>query len=265
MNTKKLRDLKRFKTIVGILIKEGFGYYLTKITPKQLQPKGKTKLPLKPEERFRRTLEQLGPTFIKLGQILSLRPDLIPKQFVRELGNLQDDVPEFPFEEAKTTIEKELKKPLEKLFKTFNKKPIAAASVSQVYKATLPNGDIVAVKVQRPGIQKLMKTDIEIMYALAKYAEKHHNNLQRYRPVGIIKEFEEWTLRELDFRKEAQNAKRFRKNARDVKTLVIPKVYNAFSSERILTLEFIDGVELHQLHKLKNKKSYNLKKRWDIP
>jgi|TARA_B100001971_G_C18248326_1_gene576108 ubiquinone biosynthesis protein len=260
MNTKKLRDLKRFKTIVGILIKEGFGYYLTKITPKALQPKGETKLPLKPEERFRRTLEQLGPTFIKLGQILSLRPDLIPLKYVRELSNLQDDVPEFPYEDAKQTIEKELKKSLKELFKKFNKKPIAAASVSQVYKATLPNDDIVAVKVQRPGIQKQMKTDIEIMYALAKYAEKHYKNLQRYRPIGIIKEFEEWTLRELDFRKEAQNAKRFRKNAKHVKTLVIPKVYNTFSSERILTLEFIDGVELHQLHKLKNKKSYNLKK-----
>ncbi|MDA1196781.1 MAG: AarF/ABC1/UbiB kinase family protein [Nanoarchaeota archaeon] len=260
MNTKNLRDIKRFKTIVGILIKEGFGYYLTKITPSALQPKGDLKIPLKPEERFRRTLEQLGPTFIKLGQILSLRPDLIPKQFVRELGNLQDDVPEFPYEEAKETIEKELKKPINTLFKTLSKKPIAAASISQVYKATLHDGNTVAVKVQRPGIQKQMKTDIEIMYAIAKYAEKHHKNLRRYRPVGIIGEFEEWTLRELDFRKEANNARRFRKNARTVKTLIIPKVYGKLSSERVLTLEFIDGVELHQLRKLKNKKNYNLKK-----
>ena len=257
---KEIRDIKRFKTIVRILVKEGFGYYLTKITPKILQPKGENKLPLKPEERFRRTLEQLGPTFIKLGQILSLRPDLIPKQYVKELSNLQDDVPEFPYEEVRNIIETELKKPINKLFKTFSKKPIAAASISQVHKATLHNGKVVAVKVQRPDIQKQMKTDIDIMYALAKYLEKHHKSIRRYRPVGIIKEFEEWTLRELDFRKEAKNAKRFRKNARNVKSLVIPEVYTKLSTERVLTLEFIDGVELHQLHKLKNKKNYNLQK-----
>ena len=252
---KDFRDLARFNKIMFIITSQGFGYLFDKT---KFLRKKKAKELANPK-RLRKTLEKLGPTFIKLGQILSVRPDLLPKEYITELGSLQDKVPQFPFEKAEKLIEKELHKPISKLFKDFNKEPIASASISQVYKAKLPNGQIVAVKVQRPDVKETMKTDIEIMTYIAQLLEKHFVKIRKYSPVGIVEEFKDWTHDELDFRIESKNAKRFYNNFKGYDNVKIPKVYDKYSTKHVLTLEFINGIELHNLGKVKNKKGYNIK------
>ena len=258
---KEVRDIKRFNQILIVLFEEGFDFLLGKAKlkhyipfAKRLKSKLKKSENIKPEVMLRRTLERLGPTFIKFGQVLSVRPDLVPKEYSKELEKLQDKVPEFPFNEVKAIIEKEFGKSIEHLFLHFEKRPIASASISQVHKAILKNGDKVAVKVQRPGVKHLMETDIEIMFYFANLIEKHIEKLRRFQPVRIVNEFKEWTERELDFRLEARNAKRFYQNFKGSKTVYIPKVYEALTTERVLTLEFIEGVELNNIKEIKRRK-----------
>ena len=256
---KEVRDIKRFNEILLVLFEEGFDFLLSKIKLRHHIPITKRlglkkKEELKPEVMLRRTLERLGPTFIKFGQLLSVRPDLIPKEYSKELEKLQDKVPEFPFEDAKSIIEKEFGKSIEHLFLHFEKKPIASASISQVHKAILKNGDKVAVKIQRANVKHLMETDIEIMFYFAGLLENNVENIKRFKPVKIINEFKEWTEKELDFRLEARNAKRFGQNFKGSKTVHIPKIYDELTTERILTLEFMDGIELHNIKEIKKRK-----------
>lgn len=257
---KEVRDIKRFNQILVVLFEEGFGFLLTKIKLKHhipltkiLKSKLRKKGEPKPEVMLRRTLERLGPTFIKFGQLLSVRPDLIPKEYSKELEKLQDSVPPFLFKEVKDIIEEELGKSVEQIFTHFEKKPIASASISQVHKAVLKTGEKVAVKVQRPNVKKIMDTDVEIMIYFASLLEKHIENIKRFNPTKIVIEFKEWTEKELDFRIESRNAKRFYQNFKGSKTVYIPKVYDELTTERVLTLEFIDGVELHKIHEIKKK------------
>src|SRR3989338_1755964 len=258
---KEVRDIKRFNQILGVLFEEGFDYLLGKIGLKKhvsvtqrLKSKISKKEETKPEVRLRRTLEKLGPTFIKLGQLLSIRPDLVPKEYCKELEKLQDRVPPFAFSEARDIIQKELGKGIEHLFLSFDKTPIASASISQVYKAVMKNGAKVAVKVQRPNVKYLMETDIEIMGYIAQLLENNIDGIKRYKPLRIIREFRDWTEKELDFRLEARNAKRFYDNFKASKTVFIPKVYDEFTTEKILVLEFVEGVELHNLREIKKRK-----------
>ena len=252
---KEVKDIHRFNQIILILAQQGFGHLFDKIKLKKLFKRKKTIEP----ERLRKTLEKLGPTFVKFGQILSLRPDLIPKEYVKELGNLQDEVPPFPYNEVEKIIRKEFHKPINKVFSSFSKKPIASASISQVHKATLKDRTKVAVKVQRPDAKKIMDTDSEIMFYIAKLLEKHSEKIRRYNPVKIVQEFKEWTDKELDFEIEAKNAKRFYKNFKGNNKVKIPKVFDRYSSKMVLTSEFIDGIELHNIGKVKDKKGYNIK------
>ena len=258
---KEVRDIKRFNQILAVLFEEGFEFLLTKTKlrhyiplTKRLKSKLKKSQDLKPEVRLRRTLERLGPTFIKFGQVLSVRPDLVPKEYSKELEKLQDSVPEFSFNDAKSIIEKDFGKNLDKLFLHFEKKPIASASISQVHKAVLKTGEKVAVKVQRPNVKHMTETDIEIMLYIANLLDKHAEKIKRFDPARIVNEFKEWTEKELDFRLEARNAKRFEQNFKGSKTVHIPKVYDELTSERVLTLEFIDGVELHNIKEIKKRK-----------
>ncbi|MBI2653661.1 hypothetical protein HYX02_02505 [Candidatus Woesearchaeota archaeon] len=258
---KEVRDIKRLNEILLVLFEEGFGFLLDRIKLKQHVPvtkRLKSKLrkdeEKKPEVRLRKTLERLGPTFIKFGQLLSVRPDLIPKEYSKELEKLQDKVPEFPFSEVKSTIEKGFGKSIEHLFIHFEKKPIASASISQVHKAILKTGDKVAVKVQRPNVRQAMETDIEIMLYFASLLEKYVEKIRRFKPARIVNEFKEWTEKELDFRLEARNAKRFAQNFKGSKTVHIPKVYDELTGEKVLTLEFIEGIELHNLNEIRKRK-----------
>ena len=276
---KEVRDINRFNQILIVLFEEGFDFLLAKIKLRHhipLTKRLKSKLKpakildfrgtgnakhflvksdeVKPEVMLRRTLERLGPTFIKFGQVLSVRPDLIPKEYSKELEKLQDSVPPFPFDDAKAIIEKDFGKSIEHLFLHFEKKPIASASISQVHKAILKTGEKVAVKVQRPDVKHIMETDIEIMFYFAKLLERHMEKIRKFRPLRIVNEFKEWTEKELDFRLEARNAKRFYQNFKGSKTVCIPKVYDDLTSERVLTLEFIEGIELQNAREIKRRK-----------
>lgn len=256
---KEVRNLKRLNEILLVLFEEGFDYLISKIKLKRYIPLQKrirkTKKETTPTEvRLRKTLERLGPTFIKFGQVLSVRPDLLPKEYIRELEKLQDHVPPFSFGEVKKQVEEGLNQPLNKIFSEFEKKPIASASISQVHKAKLRNGKVVAVKVQRPNVRQIMEEDIEIMLYIASLAEKHVERTKKYEPVNIVKEFKEWTKDELDFKLEARNAKIFALNFKDDENVIIPKIYSDYTTEKVLTLEFIEGIELSKVGELKKSK-----------
>ena len=260
MFVKEVKDITRLERILLVLVEEGFGYLVDKIKlkhkipiSKRIKSKLAKKKKLTPEARLRITLERLGPTFIKLGQLLSVRPDLVPKKYIKEFEKLQDKVPSFSFEKAEKEIEKELGKPLNNVFRSFEKKPIASASIGQVHKAVLRNGEKVAVKIQRLNVQKIMETDVEIMFYIAKLAEKYSPQIAKYSPVSIVKEFSEWTKNELDFRIEAENAHRFYRNFEDIRTVKIPKVYDDYTTSRILVLEYLDGTEIRNIKEIKRK------------
>jgi len=195
-------------------------------------------------------IEELGPTFIKLGQILSTRPDLIPPAYVRELIKLQDRVPPAEWEAVKMQIEKELDSPLEKLFATFEVEPLAAASLAQVHAATLPSGEEVVVKVQRPGIEEVISVDLEILFDLATLIQER-TVLGEFYDLAEIAEGFAFTLRtELDFRREGRNADRFRRNFANEPALYIPKVYWDYTTRRVLVLERIRGIKIDDIEAL---------------
>ena len=258
---KEVRDINRLREILTVLFEEGFDFLIDKIRLKHNVPltkrvkariEQKKGFPL--EKRLRLTLERLGPTFIKFGQVLSVRPDLIPKSYIKELEKLQDSVPPFSYDIVKQQIRKELGKDANEIFSSFEKKPLASASISQVHKGMLKNGKKVAIKIQRPDVKKIMETDIEIMFYVAKLLESRIPKIRKFSPVQVIEEFSKWTEKELDFKREAMNAKIFAKNFSGSKTVKIPEIHSDFTTAKILTMEFIDGIELHDLNQIKRKK-----------
>ena len=262
--SRDIRDLKRFEQILMTLLKYRFSHFLKKTN---LKRDFLLKKSLKKEDsgesekdtgplRMRLVFEELGGTFVKLGQLLSLRPDLIPEDYCEEFSKLQDTVAPFPGKEAERIVEEELKKPIGELFSSFDAKPIAAASIGQVHRAKLKNGEEVVVKVQRPEIRGLVDTDIDIMYYLAHLIEKHYEDLF-FDPTDIVKEFEKYSRRELSYIIEAKNVDRFYKNFIGSKTIVIPRVYWDYTTSRVLTLEYIDGKRIEELE---GKKGYDKKK-----
>ncbi|MBI2208387.1 AarF/ABC1/UbiB kinase family protein [Candidatus Woesearchaeota archaeon] len=258
---KDVKDINRLREILTVLFEEGFDFILEKTKLKHKIPltkRVKARIEKKKkhtiEKRLRLTLERLGPTFIKFGQLLSVRPDLIPKSYIKELEMLQDKVPAFSYSLVREQIKKELGKEIEDIFSGFDKKPIASASISQVHKAVLKDGSKVAVKVQRPHVKEIMETDIDIMFYVARLLEKHMPNIRKFSPVGVVEEFSKWTEKELDFKREAFNAKRFARNFANSKTVKIPMIYDNFTTERILVMEFIEGVELHNIKQIRKEK-----------
>ena len=195
---------------------------------------------------LRLALEELGPTFIKLGQILSTRADLLPPAYISELERLQDRVPPEAFETIRRTVEQELGQPITAVFDSFDSEPLAAASIGQVHAATFPDGTQVVVKVQRAGITQVINEDLEILADLARLGATHSALLRQADVAGLVKEFS-WTLRsELDYRREAAHVDRFRQAIGSDSQFRIPRVYTEFSTRRVLTLERIDGVRIDQ-------------------
>jgi ubiquinone biosynthesis protein len=261
-----IKDVFRLREIVAVFFEEGFGYYINKSKLGSHLPFRKKLIPTKPLSdkehqaiRLRRAFEKLGPTFVKFGQLLSLRSDLVPQEYCKEFEKLQDRVPSFSYNQAKKIIESDLKKPIHKLFRKFDVKPIASASMSQVHRATLYSGKKVAVKVQRPNIRKIIDADLDILFHIAYSLEKHFKKIRNYRPVDIVKEFALWTRKELNFELEARRAKQLKDEMKNNKNVSVPKVYFSYTSKRILTLEFVDGVKIDNLPVLK-KYNINLKK-----
>jgi len=201
-------------------------------------------------ERLRLAVEELGPTFIKLAQILSTRPDLIPVEFAQELTKLQDQVPAFPFEQANQIIEEELKAPLAEKFPHFERTPLAAASIAQVHRARLADGQETVVKVQRPGIARLIEVDVEILYHLATLMERHIVELGIQRPTALVEEFARTLEKEIDFTVEANHMERFSRQFREKPGIYIPRVYRPLSTRRVLTMEYIQGIKISDLNAL---------------
>lgn len=246
------RHVGRYRQILTILVKYGFGDLLDTLKTEQYIEMGIQLLSKKRREhvtrlsraeRVRMALVELGTTFIKLGQILSTRPDLIPVEFIEELSKLQDDVPPFPYIQVRQIIESELRVPLEDVFQGFEQTPLAAASIGQVHKARLKDGEEVAVKVQRPGIRKTVEVDLEIMLHLASLMEKHIDEAAFYQPLRIVEEFARSIEMELDYSLEAGHMERFAWMFISDNTVYVPKVFQGASTARVLTMEYIDGIK----------------------
>ncbi|MEW6067994.1 MAG: AarF/ABC1/UbiB kinase family protein [Nitrospirota bacterium] len=250
------RHVNRIKEIVNVFLRYGFGRIIDQIHFQRFIPlrtrlktfgqwpslKGPT-LP----ERLRIAFADLGPSFIKLAQILSSRPDLITKPFADEFKKLQDEVPPFPSEEAKKIIEAETGLPINKIFLNFDDKPVAAASIAQVHHATLTDGSDVIVKVQRPKIKEQIEADINIMTVVADLLDKYVSESRFFNPRGIVEEFSRTIKRELNFVEEAKNCFRFRKNFENSPNVYIPRMYKEFITEKVLIMEKIKGVRIDDI------------------
>ncbi|MDZ7582653.1 MAG: AarF/ABC1/UbiB kinase family protein [Deltaproteobacteria bacterium] len=253
------RNLNRYRQILAVLFKYGFGDLLELLKLDHYVSAGlqliSKKQPVKVEkltrpQGLRMALEELGPTYIKLGQILSTRPDLIPVDFLQELSRLQDKVPPFPAAAARKIIETELEVGIDILFSQFDDIPLASASIGQVHRARLQNGQEVALKVQRPGIQKVIEVDLEIMLHLATLMEHHIEELAFHRPIKIVEEFARTLEKELDYLLEAANMERAALNFSNDPSTLIPAVFRELSTVRVLTTECVKGIKVSNIEKL---------------
>lgn len=241
--------LKRFGEISRVLAKHGFGMLFDRMRRKRRPPDGKTSPePLLPApHRLRRALEELGPSFIKLGQLISTRADLFPQAYIDELQKLQDQVPPLPADRIIPFLEKELNHSLDQIFDSFDETPIAAASVAQVYKADLIDGEAVAVKVIRPGIHHKIRQDIRVMYYFAQKFEKSFEMARILGAVNVVKEFERTIFNELDMHIEAGSIDKFARHYRNVREIRIPAVHWDFTTKNVLVMTYIPGVKVNQV------------------
>lgn len=249
----KFKILKRFNRIILTFFGAGFSFFIYRAGLKRSLPvthQLKNSLNEKGSDlpkKFREVLEKLGPVFVKFGQILSTRSDILPREYITELSKLQATVPPFAFEEAKITIENELGKPLPGIFEDFSALPFASASLGQVYKAKLFSGETVAVKVQRPKAKEQIKLDTAVLLMIAHWLDKNVPEAKGYNVTGLVQEFRRWTLNELDYRKEATNCEIFSNFFKHDPHIYGPQVYWQYSSASVLTLEFVEGVSLGNL------------------
>lgn len=201
--------------------------------------------------RIRKTLEDLGPIFVKFGQALSTRRDLLPEDIADELARLQDRVPPFPGREARRIIEESLGRPIGECFREFDENPLASASVAQVHTAVLPSGQEVVVKVLRPGIEKDIHNDIALMYEIARLAQRYWDDGKRLRPVAVIAEFEKTILDELDLIREGANGSELRRNFEGSDILYVPMIHWDWTREKVLVMERIRGIPIGDMQSLK--------------
>ena len=253
------RHINRYRQLITILIKYGFDDIVDTLSLSHFIEMGKSAISRKPPQeiksiprakRIRLIVEELGTTYIKFAQILSTRPDLISQELIEEFKKLQDHVPPYPSEEAYKIIEYELDGKIDDLFKEISSEPIASASIAQVYRAVLPSGEEVAVKVKRPDIERIVEVDIEIMINLAKIGESHLQGLEIIQPVAIIEEFSRQLDDEMNLHLEAHNIERFAENLQGVENVHAMGVYRSHSSRAVLTTEFIRGTKISEIKKL---------------
>ncbi len=248
---------ERYRKIVGVLMEEGFGTLVDQLGLKHgwlAAVRGVRPLAmdgdLTPEQRLRRTMERLGPTFAKLGQALSVRPDLIPPSYAAELAHLQDDMEPFPFAAVRSQIEGELGEPLEQLFPVFEQVPVAAASIGQVHMAELPDGTQVAVKVQRPGVREVIDADLDILRTQARRVQGRSDLTSRYDLPGLVDEFSRVIHEECDYVHEAENCQRLARLFAQDEDVKFPGIYWDRTAETVLTMERLDGIPFNDLKRL---------------
>ncbi|HKG11347.1 MAG TPA: AarF/ABC1/UbiB kinase family protein [Gaiellaceae bacterium] len=250
------RNLGRLSEIAQVAVRHGFGYVFRRNRLGYLIP-GRNGDELDPDapasergRRLREMLDELGPTFVKFGQLLSMRPDVLPPDIIAELRGLQDDVRPFSFELAKESIEEELGQPIERLFLEFEQLPMAAASIGQVHRAVLPNGHRVAVKVQRPGAPRQIEADLSLLHQAARIAKERVRALDFIDTHELVDEFARSIRQELDYRLEARNADTFRRNFAGHPHVKIPRVYWSYTRTRVLTLEYLEGTQVADVDEL---------------
>jgi ubiquinone biosynthesis protein len=264
MFAKRVRHINRYREIATALLSQGFDYIVEETGLMQKVPYYQRVRPVFAKEntggvaeRIRLVLEQLGPTYVKLGQIASTRPDLLPPEIIEELEKLQDAVPAFSFTEVRSVLQEELGETLEKIFQLFEPEPIAAASIGQVHQAVLKTGTTVAVKIQRPSIAIDIQTDLEILYELSNLAERRFHWAKSYQLMDMIDEFSKSLRSELDYTSEARNAEKISKQFTNNPMIYVPKIYWDYSTQKVLTAEYIEGIKISKKEDLKQQ-GYNL-------
>ena len=250
--------IKRYSEILSILARYGFeevfsrGNAIKRFFRRLFGKKNINPVITGRWERVRHMLEELGPTYVKFGQVMSNRPDILPNELIDELSKLQESVKPFDGAIAKDIVERELGNSINQLYSEFDTTPFASASIAQVHRAKLISGEDVVVKIMRPGIKSLIKVDLSIMYTLAKVAEQQFRRLRFFTPTEVVHEFEKAIKKETDFNIELAHIERFRQQFKDNNDVLIPETYKSYCTNKVLTMEYIDGIsptELEQLQK----------------
>ena len=256
--THRVSNIKRFAVISRIMVKHGLGDILQRVFERrdstadagvERHPLDRTLYPS--PQRIRRVFEELGPTFVKLGQLLSTRADLFPPEYLDEFKKLQSRVPPVAFEKIRAVIEKELKQPISEIFASIEHESLAAASVAQVHRARLAGGETIVVKVIRPGIAKRIREDIRLMDYFAQKLENTFEIGQIISFTNLVREFERNIFRELDMHIEGGNTERFFENFKDSREIYIPRVYWKYTSKSVLTMEYIEGIKLDRVDEIR--------------
>src|SRR2546430_1722363 len=243
------KNLGRLSEIAQVAVRHGFGYWFETHRLTDLFPRRSTRVQLdgQPSQRgqhLREMLDELGPTFVKFGQLLSTRPDVLPPDIIAELRGLQDDVRPFSLTDVEKVVEEELELSIDKLFLEFDDRPVAAASIGQVHRATLPNGRRVAVKVQRPGAPRQIEADVALLYQAARIARERVRALDFIDARQLVDEFARSIRHELDYRLEARNAEAFHHNFAGHPHVHVPRVFWSYTRARVLTLEWLEGIQV---------------------
>lgn len=249
-----VRDIGRLREIYVVLVRHGFRDLAQRLGFAG-RAEGESEPPSKSDpkkhslaERMRLVAIDLGPSFVKLGQLASTRPDILPDDWIAELKRLQDEVPPLPFEEIRRAVESSLGASLEEVYQSFDEAPLAAASIAQVHRAVLKHAEgpkDVVVKVQRPNIADTIARDVDLLHTLARFVERSIPEAHIYRPTALVEQFDNAIMSELDFMLEADNAQRFAENFEGHPHAVFPKIYKEASSKRVITMEFLDGYKVY--------------------
>lgn len=254
------KNIRRTREIIGVLVKYGFEDVITNSTLRNFVTESKRLTWTRQDkpvfeysrwERIRMVVEELGPTFVKLAQILSNRPDMLPQPLIDEFEKLQDHVPPFPFEQVQSTIKSQLGEDIEDLFDNFNPEPLASASIGQVHKARLKDGTEVVVKIQRPGVKEVIELDLGIMKDVVNRTERYLKKQGIINAGDVVRALDRSMSKELDYRNEARNITRFRKLYKDYKNFYIPKAYKEWTNEKVMVIEFARGCKISDVKQLK--------------
>ena len=244
-----LRNLARSREIVGVLLRHGFDDLIERIGLRRYLQWGKRLFfrrnpaadSMGTPQRIRRALEDLGPTFIKFGQVISTRPDLVPEEVIEELSHLQERVPPFPGEEAVRLVEAELHRPIAQLFAEFDTQPLAAGSLGQVHRARHFDGTPLAIKIRRPNAESDVERDLSLMQEIAVLMDRHVPESHVFDPIGLVQHFNRTIRREVNFLREARTMEQFRRLYRNDANLSVPRVYEDLCTTAVLTMEFVEG------------------------
>ncbi len=255
---RRYREFARLREIANVFLKHGLGYFIDRLNLYRVLPltkrlrllKESGQLPPSVPERLRMAFTELGPSFIKLAQVLSSRPDLITERYAKEFSKLQDQVPPFEFQEVLRIIQEDFNVPAQRLFKEIEPTPVAAASIAQVHYARLWDGSEVVVKVQRPDIGDIIERDIVIMRTIAQLMLRYMPETEFMNPMGVVEEFARTIRQELDFREEAKNLCRFRRNFEGHPDVYFPRLYPELVSRRVIVMERLDGIKIDDIEAL---------------